>query len=508
MDLPRHLQQFIGGQLRDSASSERISIVDPATEKPLGSLPRGAPDDVDEAVAAARRAYQSGEWRQLDGRERARRLRHVAGLMRDRSDEISEIETIDQGRPIRQSRDISVPKSAFAWEFYAGVLCDPRGRSAAPGPSTTFLTIKQPVGVVGCITPGNVPLVLACEKLAPALAVGNSVVLKPPPECPLSSVLLMECIAEAGIPAGVVNMVLGDSEVGRHLAGHGDVEMIAFTGSTGAGKEIMRLGSDNVKRLLLELGGKAPMIVCDDADLEAAVDGAMWGAYYNGGQVCMAVTRILVHDGVYDSFVERFVKRTRSLRIGPGSDPASELGPMVSKDIRERIEGFIERAIQAGATVLCGGERLTQGEYNKGFWIQPTVFADVTPEMEIFQEEVFGPVPVVVPFSTIDEAIALANNTRYGLTGSVWTRDIGKSMAIAEQVHAGYVWVNDHLVRAPGFPFGGWKESGFGREAAAETLDEYSHTKTIHIDSLATGIKARAKLLQKHSAGENPSGTG
>jgi acyl-CoA reductase-like NAD-dependent aldehyde dehydrogenase len=497
MEFPCHLQQFIAGRWCSSSSSERIPIVNPATEEPLGSLPRGTGDDIDRAVTAAHNAFRMGEWRRLDARERAHRLRRIGQLMLERADEIARVETLDQGRPFRQSRDISVPKSAFAWEFYAGVLIDHMGRAAMPRSSTAAFTIKQPIGVVGCITPGNVPLVLACEKLAPALAAGNSVVLKPPPECPLSSALLMECIAEAGIPSGVINLVFGDADTGRHLVKHTDVEMIAFTGSTAAGKEIMRLAADNVKRLLLELGGKAPQIICEDADLEAAVDGAMWGAYYNGGQVCMAVTRILVQETLFERFIEQFVARTQSLKLGPGIDPASELGPMVSADIRDRVEGFIERGVEAGATVLCGGERLRKGEYAKGFWIQPTVFKDVTPDMEIFREEIFGPVPAVVRFSTIDEAISLANRTRYGLSGSIWTQDIGKALAIAEEVQAGYVWVNDHLVRMPGFPFGGWKESGFGREAAAETLNEYSHTKTIHIDPLAVGIKTRSNLLQR-----------
>lgn len=500
MDTPCHLRQYVAGEWRESTSPERIPIIDPATEDHLGSLPRGSSLDVDAAVAAAGESFAAGDWRTLDPRERARRLRRVGRLLLERAEEIARIETLDQGRPIRQSRNISVPKAAFAWEFYAGVLGNPPASRAEMRTSdSTAFTVKQPVGVVGCITPGNVPLVLACEKLAPALAAGNTVVVKPPPECPLSSAQLMDCITDAGIPAGTVNMVFGDSEAGRCLAAHPAVAMVAFTGSTAAGKEIIRLSSGNVKRLLMELGGKAPQIICDDADLDDAINGSMWGAYYNGGQVCMSVTRILVHDSLFERFCAKFRARTQSLRIGPGTDPASELGPMVSAASRDRVEGFVERAVRGNAKVLCGGKRLREGPHSKGFWIQPTVFTDVTPDMEIFREEVFGPVPVVMRFSSIEEAVALANQTRYGLTGSVWTRDIAKALTIAEQIQAGYVWINDHLVRMPGFPFGGWKESGFGREAAAETMDEYSNTKTVQIASSGAAIEHRSRLLQPSS---------
>jgi acyl-CoA reductase-like NAD-dependent aldehyde dehydrogenase len=305
----------------------------------------------------------------------------------------------------------------------------------------------------------------------------------------------MECLSEAGIPDGVVNLVLGDGPVGAALAGHPDVDMVAFTGSTATGREIMRLGAGTLKRLLLELGGKAPFVVCGDADCEAAVEGALWGAYYNSGQVCMAATRFVLHESVYDQFAERFVARTRSLRLGPALDPASELGPMLSAGLRDRIEGYVARAIEAGTTVLCGGEPLREGRFAQGFWVTPTVFGDVDPGSEVARDEIFGPVVVLQRFETLEEAVRIANDTRYGLAGSVWTRDLATALSMAEQTRAGYVWVNDHLVRAPGLPFGGWQQSGFGREACPETLDEFSQVKTVHIDQSSSAFKPRYRLL-------------
>ena len=496
MQLPRDLQHFIGGRWVDSNSNERFPILNPATEETLGTIPRGTTDDVDRAVSAARAAYEEGKWSRMEWRERSRILRRVGELMMQRADELARTETLNQGRPIRQSREMVVPQSAGAWDFFASTLMNHTGHAATPVPWATGFTIKQPIGVVGCITPGNVPLVLASEKMAPALATGNSVVFKPPPDCPLSSTLLVECIAEAGVPAGVINMVLGDGPtVGRAMAEHPGIGMIAFTGSTETGKEIMRLATGNVKRLFLELGGKAPMVVFADADIEGVVEGAVWGAYLNGGQVCMAATRILVQDAVFDAFTEQFVARTRALRIGPGIEPSTELGPMLNARIRDRVEDYITRGREAGATVLCGGEPLRDGDFAKGFWVQPTVFTDVLPNMEIVRDEIFGPVPIIQRFATMEEAIHLANDTPYGLTGSVWTRDVNTALKMAEEVRAGYVWINDHLVLAPGFPFGGWQQSGFGREASAQTLDEFSNTKTVHFDRTGMAIKPRYRLL-------------
>jgi acyl-CoA reductase-like NAD-dependent aldehyde dehydrogenase len=338
--------------------------------------------------------------------------------------------------------------------------------------------------------------VLGSEKLAPALAAGNSVILKPPPECPLSSILLAECIIEAGVPEGVFNLVLGEGPVvGRAMGEHPGIHMIAFTGSTAVGKLLMQQASANVKRLLLELGGKAPQVVFADADIDGAVEGAMWGAYLNGGQICMASTRVLVEAPAFDEFAEKFVRKTEKLRIGPGMNPETDLGPMVSARIRDRVEEFIQSGLDEGAEILTGGSFLREGEYAKGFWIQPTIFTQADRDMRIVREEIFGPVPVLGSFDTREQAIRMANDTPYGLTGSVWTNDLRTALDMSEAVAAGYVWINDHLIRAPGLPFGGWKQSGFGREAAMQTLAEFTHTKSVFFDRTGMSFKPRYKLV-------------
>ena len=489
-------QHFIGGQWVDSTSDERLAIINPATEESLGTIPLGTADDVDKAVAAAQQAHEVGHWRRMPVGDRARIVRRVGEIMMQRRDELARAETLDQGRPIRQSQGMIVPLAANAWDFMASALVTFQGTSVSPAPWVSGYTLHQPIGVVGAITPGNVPLILGSEKLSAALAAGNCAILKPPPECPIASVLFVECIIEAGVPEGVINLVLGDGQtVGKAIGEHPGIGMIAFTGSTKVGKMLMRQASVNVKRLLLELGGKAPQIIFADADIDAAVEGAMWGAYLNGGQICMASTRILVHKSIYDEFSQRFVRQTKKLRIGPGINPDSDLGPMVSERIRDNVVAYIQAGKADGATVLTGGELLGDGQFDKGYWVQPTIFSDIRPDMSIWREEIFGPVPVLETFETQEEAIRLANDTPYGLTGSVWTNDLRTALTMAEEVDAGYVWINDHLIRAPGLPFGGWKQSGFGREAAAETLREFSNVKSVFIDRTGLAFKPRYKLV-------------
>lgn len=492
----RDYQHFFGGSWVDSTSDNYMTLINPATEKVLGRIPRGTKADVDRAVESAVKAHEDGTWRLMGWRDRSRIIRNVGTEIMKRRDEIAKAETLDQGRPIRQSREMMVPLSASAWDFFASALMTFQGNAGKPEPWVSGYTIKQPIGVVGCITPSNVPLVLGSEKMAAALAAGNSVILKPPPECPISSTLLVDCILEAGVPVGVINMVLGSGElVGKRLAEHPGVGMIAFTGSTAIGKKIMQLASNNVKRLLLELGGKAPQVVFSDANIDAAVEGAMWGAYLNGGQICMATTRILLQNDIYDEFVDKFVGQTKKLRIGPGIDPDTDMGPMVSSRIRDKVERYIQSGKNDGATILTGGKKMNQGVYEKGYWVQPTVFSDTNPQMSIAREEIFGPVPILQRFGSLEEAICMANDTPYGLTGSVWTNDLQIALTMAEEVQAGYVWINDHLVRAPGFPFGGWKESGLGREAGAQTLDEFSETKSVFIDRTGLVRKPRYDIL-------------
>jgi acyl-CoA reductase-like NAD-dependent aldehyde dehydrogenase len=489
-------KNFIGGEWVDSTSDERLMVLNPASESVIGSIPIGTADDVDLAVQAARTAHEIGEWRRMAVADRSRIIRRVGEIMMRRRDEIAAVETLDQGRPIRQSQGMMVPLSASAWDFFASALMTFYGLSVRPVPWASGYTLHQPIGVVGAITPGNVPLVLGSEKIAPALATGNCVILKPPPECPISSIYLVECIIEAGVPKGVINLVLGEGlTVGQAMGGHPGIGMIAFTGSTNVGKMLMQQAAVNVKRLLLELGGKAPHVVFDDANIDAAVEGAMWGAYLNGGQICMATTRILVQESAYDEFASKFVGKTEKLRIGPGMNPETDLGPMVSARIRERVENYILSGKEDGATILTGGEILREGIYKKGYWVEPTVFADVKSDMDIIRDEIFGPVPVIQKFKTQEDAIRMANDSDYGLTGSVWTNNLHTALNMAEAVEVGYVWINDHLIRAPGLPFGGWKQSGFGREASLQTLAEFTNTKSIFFDRTGMEFKPRYRIL-------------
>lgn len=488
-------QPIIDGRAAPSHSDERIAVLNPATEERLGTIPHGCAADVNDAVQAARRAHDRGAWRTMGFRERARILHRVADLLRNQAEKLAWIETLDQGRPLRQSANMMVPLAADAWDFFAAALVGYHGDAHRSEPWALGYTLKHPIGVVGCIVPSNVPLVLGSEQLAPALAAGNSVVLKSPPDCPLSSVKLVECIHEAGVPEGVVNLVHGGKAVGEALVEHPDVDMIAFTGSTATGKSIMCAAASTLKRLLLELGGKAPFIVFADADLDAAIDGAVWGAFLNGGQICMSATRLLLQAPIYDAFVDRFVAATRRLKVGPGADPATGIGPMVSAALRERIDRHIAMAIDAGAHALCGGAPLRDGAWQRGFWVSPTVLANVPDTASVWRDEVFGPVPVVRKFETREDAVRLANDTPYGLAGSVWTTDLRTAHTMAEAVCAGYLWINEHLIRAPGLPFGGLRQSGLGSQASLRTLDSYSQLKSVFVDRSPQGPKPRHAMV-------------
>lgn len=488
-------QHIIDALAAPSHSDERIAVLNPATEEQLGTIPHGCAADVDDAVQAARLTHDRGSWRTMGFRERSRILHRVADLLRNQAEKLAWIETLDQGRPLRQSLDMMVPLAADAWDFFASALVGYYGDAYRSEPWAFGYTLKHPLGVVGCIVPSNVPLVLSSEQLAPALAAGNSVVLKSPPDCPLSSIKLVECIHEAGVPKGVVNLVHGGRAVGQALVEHPGIDMIAFTGSTATGKSIMGAAASTLKRLLLELGGKAPFIVFSDADLDAAIDGAILGAYLNGGQICMSATRLLLHESIYDEFVARFAAATRQLKVGPGADPATRIGPMVSAALRDRIERHIAAAIEAGADALSGGSPLRDGAWQRGFWVNPTVLANVPDTASVWRDEVFGPVPVVRKFHTPEDAIRLANDTPYGLAGSVWTTDLRTAHTMAEAICAGYLWINEHLIRAPGLPFGGLRQSGLGSQASLRTLDSYSQLKSVFVDRSPQGPKPRHRMV-------------
>lgn len=482
---------FVAGAWAPAQSADYHVVRNPATLEPLAEVADCSAADVAAAVDAARESFRARVWRDKPIDERAGILRRVSQLILENADELARIETLEQGRSIRQSRHMMVPLAAQAWDFFASALTCLHSEAVSPGRHAFGYVLHQPIGVVGLITPWNVPLVLASEKMAPALAMGNSIILKPPPETSLASMRLVELVAEAGIPAGVVNLITGAATAGNALVCHPDVGMVAFTGSTATGKKIAQAAAGALKKLLLELGGKAPLVVFDDADLEAAVNGTLWGGFLNSGQICMAATRLLVHESVFQPFLERLIEKTDRLRLGPGIDPSTDLGPVVSATLKERILSFIVAGQEEGADLCYRRQAVPE----VGHFVPPAIFANPEPQSTIYREEIFGPVLCANRFDDMQQAVQMANDTPYGLAASVWTRDIAKALTLAEEIQAGFVWVNDHTIRTPGLPFGGFKQSGIGRENALSTLLEYSQAKSVYIDRTESAYKPRYRAL-------------
>jgi aldehyde dehydrogenase (NAD+) len=477
-----HRKMFIGGQWVDAVSGETFETRNPATGALLATVPAASKADIDRAVAAARAAFD-GAWNRFKPYERQVLLLKVADLFEKHWDELSLSDTLDMGMPIVRTR-ANRNRVIGMLRFYAGMATAIHGETidnSLPGEIVSF-TAKEPVGVVGAIIPWNAPTAASIWKIGPALATGCTIVLKPSEEAPLTPLLIAELMAEAGVPDGVVNVVTGTGRsAGAPLAEHPDVDKMVFTGSTATGQSIIRASAGNLKRVSVELGGKSPVIVCADADLERAVPVAAMAVFANSGQICIAGSRLFVERPIHDEFVERLGQFARSLRIGDGIDPQTDIGPLISRRQLEKVENYLASGPAEGARLVAGGARLGEGPYAAGNFIAPTVFADVTDRMTIAREEIFGPVISAMPFDTLDEAVARANDTPYGLAAGVFTRNLSHAHTLARRLRAGSVWVNTYHAIDPAVPFGGYKMSGYGREGGAEHLYEYLNTKGVFI---------------------------
>ncbi len=472
---------WIRNEWEDAASGETFPSTNPATGEVIAQVARGDAADVDRAVVAARDAMASKEWSRINPHDRSQLLFRLADLIEAHGDELGALETRDNGKPYFEARRIDVPSTVGVFRYFAGMADKIFGETIpVAGPFLNY-TLREPVGVVGCITPWNFPMNIASWKVAPALACGNAVVLKPAEETPLTALRIAELAAEAGFPPGVFNVVPGmGEEAGAALVAHPGVNAISFTGSTEVGRIIAREAAQSLKKVSLELGGKSPNIVFADADMKAAVRGAATGIFYGKGEVCAAGSRIFVEASVYDEFVEAFAARAEGMTVGDPMDKGTRLGAIVSEAQLDRVMSYVEAGKREGARLVAGGERVQVD--GRGNFVTATVFADVTPEMTIAREEIFGPVAAVLPFDDIEDAIAKANDTAFGLASGVWTRDIGKAHRVARDLEAGIVWVNTYNMYDPGAPFGGVKESGYGPDLGYRTaLEKYTRTKSVWV---------------------------
>ena len=472
---------WIHNEWADAESGDTFSTLNPATGEEITRVAAGGAEDVDRAVASAREAFRSKEWRRMDAHQRAALIWRLADLIEENADELGTLETRDNGKPYFESRKIDIPTVVQNFRYFAGMADKIHGETIpVSGPFLNY-TLREPLGVVGCIVPWNFPLNIASWKVAPALACGNTVVLKPAEETPLTALRLGELAAEAGFPPGVLNVVPGyGDQAGAALVRHPDVAAIAFTGSTETGKIVMREAAETVKRVFLELGGKSPNVIFADANLEAAVRGATSGIFYGKGEVCAAGSRILVERSIYDEFLEGMEGRTKKMTVGDPMDSGTRLGAIVSETQLERVLSYIQVGRDEGARLVTGGERREVD--GRGFFVEATVFADVEPEMTIAQEEIFGPVAAVLPFDDFDDAVDRANRTIYGLAAGIWTRDVGKAHRLAQEIDAGTVWVNTYNRYDAASPFGGYKASGFGRDLGLKaTLEKYTQEKSVWV---------------------------
>lgn len=481
--LKRDTQKLlIGGEWVEPASGQFFPTLNPANGESLSQVALAGIEDVDRAVHAAREAFESGPWSKMTGEDRSLLLWKLADLIDANADELAELETLDNGKPLRISRRGDLPFTSRHFRYYAGWASKIEGSTIPVSlPNQLVYTLREPVGVVGLILPWNFPLLMSAWKLAPALACGNTVLLKPAEETPLTALRLGELSIEAGFPPGVINILTGPGEpTGSAITAHMGVAKVAFTGSTEVGRKVMEAAAhSNLKKISLELGGKSPNVIFADADLNKAVRGATWAVFSTAGQECVAGSRLFVERQVYDQFLEGFSTEVQRIRVGNGFNPKAHIGPIISQAQLDRVLTFIDQG-RRGASVITGGERLG-GELAAGYFLQPTVFAHEDDSLPIVRDEIFGPVVAVTPFDTWEELVQRGNDTRYGLAAGVWTRDLSKAHRFAQAVRAGTVWVNGYGIFDPAAPFGGYKESGFGREMGKEALDLYTQVKTVWV---------------------------
>lgn len=472
---------WIDGAWVDSKSGMNMSIEDPATGNVIAEVARGNAADIDAAVSAAHTAFYDGRWSRLTPSERSVALWRLADLLQARIEEFARVESQNTGKPYNfVSLGADMPFAIDNLRFFAAAARDTHGYSAGEyAKGFTSIYRREPVGVVGQVTPWNYPVMMAIWKIGPALAAGCTVVLKPAPGTPLTTLMLAELAAEAGIPAGVLNVVTGGNETGQALVEHPNVRMVSLTGSTNTGKHIMKTAADTLKRVHLELGGKAPFIVFDDVDVENVAAVATLTSTFNTGQDCTAATRVYAQKNQYNNVLEAIVEGMRGVKVGSPFEDAVQMGPLISRTQRERVQGFVERAKLAGANILTGGG--VPAERDQGYFFAPTVIADADQQAEIIQSEVFGPVLTVSAFDDESDAIRLGNDVLYGLAASVWTKDIGRAMRIARELEFGTVWINDHIPLASETPHGGFKQSGFGKDLSAEAVNDYRITKHVMV---------------------------
>jgi acyl-CoA reductase-like NAD-dependent aldehyde dehydrogenase len=473
-------KMLIDGKWVEAASGKSFETPNPATGETLARVAEGDAEDVDRAVKAARRAFDDGSWRKVNPMQREALLLKIADLIEKHGQELAELETLDNGKTIFESRNVDIPGAAATFRYYAGWCTKITGETNPTDDSFFSYTLREPVGVCGQIIPWNFPLLMAAWKLAPALACGNTLILKPAEQTPLTALRLGELLLEAGVPPGVVNIVPGFGETaGAALVKHPMVDKIAFTGSTEVGKEIQRAAAGTLKRVSLELGGKSPNIVFADADMSDAAQGALLGVFFNQGQVCCAGTRLFVEKKVHDDFVGTLAEAAKTMKQGSGLDSDSRIGPLVSKEQLDRVTSYLDVGKKEGAKAVIGGERNTEKGLEKGYFVKPTIFTGVKNDMRIAREEIFGPVVSVIPFKDENDAVLQGNDTAYGLAAGVWTRDVSKAHRVARSIRAGTVWVNCYNVIDPVAPFGGYKESGYGRELGKYALELYTNVKSV-----------------------------
>jgi len=475
-------QLFIDGRFVDAASGRTFETPNPATGETLATVAEGDAEDIDRAVRAARRAFDDGPWGRMSPSERGRIIWRIGDLILDHVEELAQLETLDNGKPLAIATGADVPLAADLFHYMAGWATKIEGNSInisvpyAPGANFHAYTLREPVGVIGQIIPWNFPLLMAAWKLGPALATGNCVVLKPAEQTPLSALRLAELIAEAGVPDGVVNVVTGFGETaGAALAAHDDVDKVAFTGSTEVGRLIVHAAAGNLKKVTLELGGKSPNIVFSDVDPDLAIAGAANAIFFNHGQCCVAGSRLFVQEDRFDEVVAGVAEIAKSIKLGDGMDPDTQMGPLVSDEQLRRVTGYLAAGANDGATTLSGGAR----RGTRGYFVEPTVLTDTRPDMSVVREEIFGPVVVAAPFQTIDDIAKTANDTPYGLGAGIWTKDISKAHALAKKIRAGTVWINCYNIFDAALPFGGYKQSGWGREMGHEVLEAYTEVKAV-----------------------------
>lgn len=470
---------WIDGKFVEGVSEREL--FNPATGKPLCKVAEAGPKQVEQAIKAARKAFDQGPWPRMTAQERAQFLFKIADKIEEYADELAELETYNAGKPLREAQ-YDVADSAGCFRYYAGLITKPTGQSVDVGAPSVTTVVREPIGVCGQIIPWNYPLLMAAWKLAPALAAGNTCILKPSEFTPLTAIRLMEILAELELPNGVVNLVLGDGKVGLPLAESKLVDKIAFTGSIKTGKIVAQAALSNLKKVTLELGGKSPMVVFSDFDLDIAVDYALFAIYCHAGQVCSAGSRMIVEKSIYDKFVKKMIERSKKINVGPGFDPDTEMGPLVSEQQLKRVQEYIEIGKKEGAKLEVGGDLPSGQKYENGYYMNPAIFTQVKPDMRIVQEEIFGPVVVVESFDSEEQALELANGTDFGLAGAVFTNDITRAYRVVKGLRAGVTWINGYHSTFNECPWGGYKQSGWGRELGPYGLEAYTEVKQVNVN--------------------------